>query len=328
MVLSGLCYLLLALAGVLGLGFGALLPAVQGYWPMGPWVGPAAAGLHFLGAAAGVAVAGRWGRARPETWATGGGLLLGTGALLSLGVSGSGELLLLRLAGGVGAGAVGVAALDRLLGTVPREAGAAAVGGAAAAGTAGTALAFWGGPRLIPETGWQGALALPGGLLLLASLVVPVLARSLRPGASRVAAAGPLPLRHLFPLTAAALLANGAFGAGLLLLPLLLEGQQGFPPHLAGSLAAAAALATVLAGPVAGLLGEIVARRRVLYGGSAMLVGSVALAFALRQGGPGWVAGFLAVALGGAGAGLAALFPMAAVTVGPEGALVTLCVRE
>lgn len=30
----------------------------------------------------------------------------------------------------------------------------------------------------------------------------------------------------------------------------------------------------------------------------------------------------------GAGAGLAALFPMAAVTVGPEGALVTLCVRE
>jgi len=38
--------------------------------------------------------------------------------------------------------------------------------------------------------------------------------------------------------------------------------------------------------------------------------------------------GFLAVAFGGAGAGLAALFPMAAVTVGPEGALVTLCVRE
>ncbi len=33
-----------------------------------------------------------------------------------------------------------------------------------------------------------------------------------------------------------------------------------------------------------------------------------------------WAAGFLAVALGGAGAGLAALFPMAAVTVGPEGA--------
>ncbi|MGH7380549.1 MAG: hypothetical protein ACREJ7_09970 [Candidatus Methylomirabilales bacterium] len=57
MVLSGLCYLLLALAGVLGLGFGALLPAVQGYWPMGPWVGPAAAGLHFLGAAR-VAAAG------------------------------------------------------------------------------------------------------------------------------------------------------------------------------------------------------------------------------------------------------------------------------
>ncbi|MEK7854226.1 MAG: M50 family peptidase, partial [candidate division NC10 bacterium] len=59
MVLSGLCYLLLALAGVLGLGFGALL---------------------------------------------------------SLGVSGSGELLLLRLAGGVGAGAL-------LLGAASRGAG-------------------------------------------------------------------------------------------------------------------------------------------------------------------------------------------------------------
>ena len=57
MVLSGLCYLLLGLGGVLGLGFGALLSAVQRYWPMGPWVGPAAAGLHFLGAAR-VAAAG------------------------------------------------------------------------------------------------------------------------------------------------------------------------------------------------------------------------------------------------------------------------------
>src|SRR3990172_4548902 len=102
MVLTGLYYLLLALAGVLGLGFGALL---------------------------------------------------------SLGVSGSGELLLLRLAGGVGAGTVGVAALDRLLGTVPREAAAAGVASAAAAGsTAGAAIAFWGGARLIPAAGWQGAL--------------------------------------------------------------------------------------------------------------------------------------------------------------------------
>lgn len=73
MVLSGLCYLLLALAGVLGLGFGALL---------------------------------------------------------SLGVSGSGELLLLRLAGGVGAGAL-------LLGAASRGAGPglwAGLGGAAVAG--------------------------------------------------------------------------------------------------------------------------------------------------------------------------------------------------
>ena len=38
--------------------------------------------------------------------APGGVLGLGFGALLSLGVSGSGELLLLRLAGGVGAGAL------------------------------------------------------------------------------------------------------------------------------------------------------------------------------------------------------------------------------
>lgn len=73
MVLPGLCYLLLALVGVLGLGFGALL---------------------------------------------------------SLGVFGPGELLLLRLAGGVGAGAL-------LLGAALRGAGPglwAGLGGAVAPG--------------------------------------------------------------------------------------------------------------------------------------------------------------------------------------------------
>ncbi len=252
-------------------------------------------------------------------------------ALLTLGVFGPGELLLVRLAGGVGAGAAGVAALERLLDTLPREVGAAAAGGAAAAVSAGAAIAFWGGPRLIPETGWKGALALPGGALLVVSLAVLVLARRTEPVASPMAEAGLLPLRRLLPPVSAALLANGAFGAGLVLLPVVLE-EQGTPPHLAGSLAAAAALAPVLAGPLAGVLGVVAARRRRLYSASALLVASLAVGFALRPGGGGWAAaGLLAVAFGGAGTGLAALFPMAAATVSPEGArgtrvaLATLC---
>lgn len=85
-------------------------------------------------------------------------------------------------------------------------------------------------------------MVLPGlYYLLLASLAVTVLAGWVRPGASGLAVGGPLPLRQLGPLLAAALLASGVFGAGLVLLPFVLEQQQGTPPHLAGSLAAAAA---------------------------------------------------------------------------------------
>lgn len=320
MFLSGLCYLVLAFTGILGVGFGTVLPAVQASWPTSPWVGPAAAGLHFIGAAAGAGWAGRWARARPEAWVAAGAVVLGASALLTPGVFRPELLLLLRLTGGVGAGVIGVAALERLLEARPRELGAAAAGGAAAAVQAGAAIAFWGGPRLMPEIGWQGALALPGGSLLGVSLAVLLLARRTEAVSSPMAAASLLPLRRLLPLLAAALVANGAFGAGLLLLPLSLAEQAAFSPRGAGTLAAAAALATILAGPLAGVLGDVAARRRSVYSASAALLASIGLGFALRPADSGWGAAFLAVAWGAAGAGLPALFPLAASRAGPEGA--------
>jgi hypothetical protein len=331
MLVSSLYYLLLTFTGILGLGFGTVLPAVQASWPASPWVGPAAAGLHFIGAAAGAGWAGRWARARPEAWVAAGAVVLGASALLTPGVFRPEWLLLLRLTGGVGAGVIGVAALEHLLEALPREMGAAAAGGAAAAVSAGAAIAFWGGPRLIPEMGWQGAVALPGGGLLGLSLAVLVFARRTDPAASPMAAASRLPLRRLLPLLAAALVANGAFGAGLLLLPLSLDERAAFSPRGAGALAAAAAVATILAGPLVGVVGDVAARRRSLYSASAALLASIGLGFALRPADPGWGAAFLAVAWGAAGAGLPALFPLAAARAGPEGAqparvaLVTVC---
>lgn len=320
MLLSSLYYLVLAFTGILGVGFGAVLPALRDSWPTTPWVGSAAAGLHFIGAAAGAGWAGRWAGAHPEAWVAAGALLLGTSALLTPAASSPELLLVLRLTGGVGAGVVGVAALERLLDRLPREMGAAAAGGAAAAVSAGAALGFWGGPRLMPEMGWQGTLAVPGGSLLLVSLAVLLLARRAEPLASPPAAAGLLPLRRLLPLLGAGLLANGAFGAGLLLLPLSLDERAGLSPQGAGALAAAAALATILAGPLVGLLGQVVARRRPVYSAGALVLAAVALAFALRAESAGWEAGLLAVAWGAAGAGLPALFPLAAAQAGPDGA--------
>lgn len=320
MVLTGLCYYLLALTGALGLGFGALLGALHASWPAHPWVGPAAAGLHFVGAAAGAALAGRRGSARPEAWAAGGGFLLGASALFALSVTRPGSLLLLRLVGGMGAGALGVGAQGRLLSVVPREAGAAAMGGAVAAGQAGAAFAFWAGPGFVALAGWRAALAVAGGALLLASLPIAALSRAAPSTAPPGPSESPFPFRRLGPLAAAAALAPGAFCAGLVLLPFVLEQQQGTPSHLAGSLAAAAALAPVLAGPLAGVLGDVAARRRSLYSASAALLASIALAFALRPAGPGWGVVFLAVVWGAAGTGLPALFPLAAAMAGPGGA--------
>ncbi|MBI2080200.1 MAG: hypothetical protein HYT86_00485 [candidate division NC10 bacterium] len=78
--------------------------------------------------------------------------------------------------------------------------------------------------------------------------------------------------------------------------------------------------APVLAGPLAGVVGEVAARRRSPYSASAALLVFIALGFALRPAGPGWGAVLLAVAWGAAGAGLPALFPLAAAMAGPEGA--------
>lgn len=240
MVLSVLC--LLALTGALGLGFGTLIGALHASWPAHPW------------AAAGAAVAGRRGCARPEAWAAGGGLLLGASAVFALGVSGPGGLLLLRLVGGMGGGGAG----DR-------------------------------GPGPAPEGGAAGGR---GG-------------RHGRGGS----------------LVAAAVLAPGAFGAPAWFSSHSCWRQQhGILPRLAGLLAAAAALAPVLAGPLAGVLGEVAARRCSLYSASAALLASIALGFALRPAGPGWGVLFLAVAWGAAGVGLPALIPLAAAMAGPEGA--------
>jgi hypothetical protein len=246
--------------------------------------------------------------------------VLGASALLAPGVFRPELLLVLRLTGGVGAGVIGVAALEHLLEALPREMGAAAAGGAAAAVSAGAAIAFWGGPRLIPEMGWQGAVALPGGSLLGVSLAVLLLARRTEAVSSPMGAASLLSLRRLLPLLAAAVVANGAFGAGLLLLPLSLDERAAFSPRGAGTLAAAAAVATILAGPLVGLLGQVVARRRPVYSAGALVLAAVAVAFALRAERAGWEAGLLAVAWGAAGAGLPALFPLAASRAGPEGA--------
>jgi hypothetical protein len=193
------------------------------------------------------------------------------------------------------------------------------LGGAVAAGQAGSALAFWGGPGFIAAAGWRDALALSGLLVMVVGLPVVALSWGIPPTRSPVVPRFPLSLRRLLPLISAALLALGAFGAGLVLLPFVLE-QQGIPPRLAGSLAAAAALAPVLAGPLAGVLGNVVAQRRSLYSASAALLAAIALAFALRPAGPVWGAALLAVAWGAAGTGLPALFPLAAAAAGPEGA--------